>query len=322
LSRNADFTRRSSNNQRRSESIHPNAGFFCLFRPVWASGGVRVTPVAYWEMFGAFEPGGRRPFTGDAVVFSSIEQGSASSPASSGLCVRFVGRGREDYRVNGKACRVDAGQIMISPQDSGAEIEIRRDECAGTVGLCALIRNPFDDLAWDFGPLVTSASASALGATMERSAKTLWTSARPKQEVASELVATLRSELPSIARSMLEQVASMEAAKPVTRFEMVRRAHLAQAYLHAVTGRAVELAEVATAIGYSPFQLLRAFQHCFGDTPAGYHRKLRLNLALDEAARRGVPVGVVCDEFGFAGASSFSHVYRRAFGHAPTRRAA
>lgn len=281
-----------------------------------------MTPVAYWEMFGGFEAGGRKPFSGDAVVFSSIEQGSASSAAASGLCVRFVGRGRESYRVNGKACRVEPGQIMISPQDAGAEIEIRRDDRAGTVGLCALIRNPFEDLAWGFGPLVTSASASSLGPTMERSAKALWSAARPKQEVASELVARLRSELPLIARSMLAQAASMEAAKPATRFEMVRRAHLAQAYLHAVPGRAVELAEVATAVGYSPFQLLRAFQHCFGDTPAAYHRKLRLNLALDEAARRSVPVGTVCDEFGFAGASSFSHAYRRAFGHAPTRRAA
>jgi AraC family transcriptional regulator len=98
---------------------------------------------------------------------------------------------------------------------------------------------------------------------------------------------------------------------------MVRRAHLAQAYLHSVIERAVDLAEVAAAVGYSQFQLLRAFQHCFGERPASYHRKLRLNLALDEARRRRVPLGSVCDEFGFAGASSFSHAYRRAFGHAP-----
>jgi len=30
-----------------------------------------------------------------------------------------------------------------------------------------------------------------------------------------------------------------------------------------------------------------------------------------------VPISAVVDEFGFACASSFSHAYRRAFGHAP-----
>jgi AraC-like DNA-binding protein len=164
---------------------------------------------------------------------------------------------------------------------------------------------------------VLGAGCSSIGGLMKDSAKLLWSSARPKQEVASQLVAKLRTELPVIARTMLAQAASMEAAKPSTRFEMVRRAHLAQAYLHAVTHRSLDLAEVASAVGYSQFKLLRAFQHCFGETPATYHRKLRLDLALAETRRRGVPIGAVCDEFGFGCASSFSHAYRRAFGRAP-----
>ena len=77
------------------------------------------------------------------------------------------------------------------------------------------------------------------------------------------------------------------------------------------------LGELAAAVGASPFRLLTAFQKCFGDTPASYHRKLRLTLALDEAKRRGQPISTIADEFGFAGASSFSHAYRRSFGHSP-----
>jgi AraC-like DNA-binding protein len=281
-----------------------------------------VTPpqqstVAYWELFGSLERSQLRPAGDDAVVLSNIEHGLETSPAAKGLTVRYVARGCENYRIGGRGYGLKAGQIMIAPHESGADCEVKNVEREGTLGVCTLLRGATNDLDWVYGPLVVGAGCSSIGALMQDSARSLWTSARPKQEVASKLVARLRSELPAIARAMLAQAASMDAAKLSTRFEMVRRAHLAQAYLHSVIERAVDLAEVAAAVGYSQFQLLRAFQHCFGERPASYHRKLRLNLALDEARRRRVPLGSVCDEFGFAGASSFSHAYRRAFGHAP-----
>jgi len=277
----------------------------------------RTGEVTYTELFGRIEPTGRKPISGDAVILSSLEQTAACSPPVNGLCIRYVGRGRENYRIGGRGCRLDTEQLMISPQQQGAEFEVRRDERSGTVGLCVLIHDALDEIPWEFGPLVASAAASSLGDTMRRSTKALWNGARPKQELATQLVGALRTELPLVARKILAQTASADAAKPATRFEMVRVAHLAQAYLHGIISRAVDLPELAGEVGKSPFQLLRAFQHCFAETPASYHRKLRLNLALAEARRRGVSIGAVCDEFGFSGASSFSHAYRRAFGQAP-----
>lgn len=273
--------------------------------------------VAYWELHGGLERFGPRPPGHDVVVLSNIEQGQETSPAANGLSIRYVGRGRENYGIAGRWYGLEAGQIMIAPHEGGADCEVRNVERDGTLGVCTLLRGATDDLDWVYGPLVLGAGCSSIGGLMKDSAKSLWSSARPKQEVASQLVAKLRTELPVIARTMLAQAASMEAAKPSTRFEMVRRAHLAQAYLHAVTHRSLDLAEVASAVGYSQFKLLRAFRHCFGETPATYHRKLRLDLALAETRRRGVPIGAVCDEFGFGCASSFSHAYRRAFGRAP-----
>jgi transcriptional regulator GlxA family with amidase domain len=152
---------------------------------------------------------------------------------------------------------------------------------------------------------------------MDKSAMALWTAQRSKIEVARSLIQGLRAELPEITQRVHRQAAAVDGARPATRFEMVRRATLAQAYLQATTDRSVDLAEVAAAVGVSQFRLLVAFRQCFGETPASYHRKLRLRLVVEEARRRGMPISAVADQFGFAGASNFSHAYRRAFGQAP-----
>lgn len=284
--------------------------------------------VAYRELYGRLEPGAggaadaSAVLASDAVVFSNIERGSASSAPVRGLSIRYVARGCENYRIAGRGYRIEEGQVMIAPHEQGAECEIRNAGGAGTLGLCTLVRGATDELQWVFGPLVLASGCSPLGPMLHEAAKALHSPSRAKNEVARHLVAGLRSKLPNVAHTFLAQAASVEGTKASTRFEMVRRANLAQAYLHSTIDRAIDLDELAAAVGASPFRLLTSFQKCFGETPASYHRKLRLTLALEEARRRGQPISAIADEFGFAGASSFSHAYRRAFGQAPVWRKA
>jgi len=273
--------------------------------------------ITYREMHGLIEPRiGGGTVEGDVLVLSNIERGAAVSPAGAGLCIRYVATGQEDYRMGERSYRLDPGQVMIGRRDVATEVEIRKSWTGGTFGLCALLASANDDLPWVFGPLVASADCTILGGLMKNCAAAL---RRPygRAELAQQLVESLRAALPAVAESVIKQTAAVDAAKPSTRFEMVRRATLAQAYLHSVQGRAVDLDELGRAVGMSPFHLLRAFQHCFGETPSSYHRKLRLELALEEARRRGVAIAHVADDYGFAGVSSFSHAYRRAFGRSP-----
>ena len=209
---------------------------------------------------------------------------------------------------------------MIASHALGAEAEAPKSESAGTLGLCTLIHLTPDEMAWAQVPLVMSAASAKVGSLLHRNALGLWKAASGKADTAQRLIAELRAELPEIGRTVVGQAAAVAAAKPSTRYEMVRRAYLAQAYLHSTTNRAVSLDEVSRVIGTSPFRLLAAFQQCFDESPAAYHRRLRLKLAAEEARRRKVPIATVADEFGFAGGSSFSHAYRRAFGYSPVRR--
>lgn len=277
---------------------------------------VQRPQVAYWEIHGRLEFKEPRPAGSDVVVLSNIQEGAECSPGAQGISVRYVARGCENYRIAGRSARVEEGHIMIAPHQFGAEAEARRTDRSGTLGLCTLMRMDADELAWAQGPLVMSANSSEVGALLHNNALALWKAPAGKTEIASRLIATLRNEMPAIRARILQQAAAVDGAKAATRFAMVRRAYLAQAYLHSTTNRAVDLKELSTSIGTSSFRLLTAFQDCFGETPAAYHRKLRLNLAVDEARRRRVPIATIADEFGFAGGSSFSHAYRRAFGHA------
>lgn len=253
----------------------------------------------------------------ELVVLSNIERGGLMSAPMAGLCVRLVGRGRESYRIGERAFHLGESQIMIASQDDGAEIEIPRLDRDGTVGLCVYLAPEPDETPWLSGPLIAGSACSPVGLMMESYAKLLGKPAGDKRVAAASLAGALRSAMPGVTSSVLQQAASMDAAKPSTRFEMVRRATLAQAYLHSVRDRPVALEELAKAVGTSPFQLLRSFQRCFGDTPASYHRRLRLTLAMDEAARKDVSITTVAANFGFADVSSFSHAYRRVFGRPP-----
>lgn len=277
----------------------------------------RESDVAYWELHGRLEKAEPRPAGRDVVVLSNIEQGAETSSGAPGLTIRYVARGCENYRIEGRGYRLEAGQIMIAPHETGAECEIRKTEGSGTLGICTLLRDATDQLDWIYGPLIVSADCIPLGTMMHEGARALWTAPNAKRELARSLISGLRSEMPSVAQSVLKQAAAVDGAKPRTRFEMMRRAYLAQAYLHATLDHAVDLKELAGVAGISPFRLLAAFQQCFGETPASYHRKLRLNRVIAEASRRGMPISAVSEEFGFAGVSSFSHAYRRAFGRAP-----
>lgn len=275
--------------------------------------------VTYAEIHGRLEHATKRRSGNDIVVLSNINEGSEFSPGAQALSVRYVTRGRECYTIGGRGYRLEPGQVMIASHVEGAAADVQQSDRRGALGLCTLVHLSTDDLQWLRSPLIMSAECTPLGNLMRKAVDTLWAPRPDKSAIATQLIGALRTELPNVAGRVLAQTTAADGAKPSTRFEMVRRATLAQAYLHATTDRSVELNELAKAVAVSPFHLLAGFQQCFGETPSAYHRKLRLKLAMEKAECCNIPLSIVADEFGFAGVSSFSHAYKRAFGHPPRR---
>ncbi|MEO6224443.1 MAG: AraC family transcriptional regulator [Sphingomicrobium sp.] len=279
--------------------------------------------VVYGELLGELRPSrlAQSATPGAQVVLSSISHGASAGPRWSGLTLRFVGRGTEHYTIEGRHYRVDEHQLMIAPQMLGSEVEIRRNGGFNTLGLCIFLPDPGDGTAALVdGPIVLPVSCG-LGDTLKSALRRIHTPLRCDEEPA-RAARDARLQLGHTLGEIDRQLAVVPAVRRRTRFETVRRMNLARAYLHHVTSRTVSLDELAVAAAVSPFHLLRGFRDCFGETPAAYHRRLRLTLAREAAVNDGQTYAFVADRFGFAGGASFSHAYRRTFGTAPVRQLA
>jgi AraC-like DNA-binding protein len=78
------------------------------------------------------------------------------------------------------------------------------------------------------------------------------------------------------------------------------------------------LTKLARDIGLSPSRLIRLFTAVFGDTPHRYRTLARLSRAREHLAT-GAHVTDVCMEVGFSSLGSFSALFTRWTGTAPSR---
>ena len=74
---------------------------------------------------------------------------------------------------------------------------------------------------------------------------------------------------------------------------------------------------IAAAVELSPFHFIRRFEALFGDTPHQWRTRERLQRARGLLAR-GMPVTEVCLEVGFSSLGSFSALFARRVGLAPS----
>jgi AraC family transcriptional regulator len=117
---------------------------------------------------------------------------------------------------------------------------------------------------------------------------------------------------------MRRRAALMPANRPTTRTELFRRVRRGQEYLHASACFDSDLAEIARQACLSPYHFHRAFARAFGQTPLEYRNRLRLERARRMLESGGMTVTEICGAVGFESAASFSALFRRVFGVAPS----
>lgn len=270
----------------------------------------------------AFGPTGAPvPAQSGRVVLSNFSRGNSESSTQSAAGLKYVASGVEIYRYGRKTYPVPAGHFLYVPEMESGDVEIGRSEASSTLGLCVYLPAPAGskparhlDL-----PMIFSASCSQLGRLLSDGAKHMISSSPQRPLIAARLLQRAASQFESLMEETAGILEGLEALKAATRLETLRRLNVARGYLHSVTDRPVELAELAKIAGISRFQLLRNFRDAFGAPPGAYHRSLRLKLAKREIDSKLLSCSEAAHRFGFADCSSFSHSYRRAFGEAPIR---
>jgi AraC-like DNA-binding protein len=96
---------------------------------------------------------------------------------------------------------------------------------------------------------------------------------------------------------------------------------LAKEYIHQRVGSPLRLDDLAAAVGFSKFHLLRTFKAATGLTPWRYQVQLRLSVARD-MLREGAPASQVAVICGFFDQSHFTRLFRASFGITPAAYAA
>jgi AraC-like DNA-binding protein len=130
----------------------------------------------------------------------------------------------------------------------------------------------------------------------------------------------LASDLAMLNRDLRRRVRLMPARRAATREELFRRVRRGQEFLHANAAEALSLDDLAREACLSPYHLHRAFTRAFGKTPHEYRTALRLARARRLLESSRLTVSEVCAAVGFESLPSFSTLFHRTFGYAPSKR--
>ncbi len=91
------------------------------------------------------------------------------------------------------------------------------------------------------------------------------------------------------------------------------------AQMEAINSPTLGLADLASSVGLSPFQLNRRLKRALGDTLGNYQRRLRLNLAAALLTRSDQNILDIALQTGYGSQAAFNHAFVRQFGVPPRK---
>ncbi len=92
----------------------------------------------------------------------------------------------------------------------------------------------------------------------------------------------------------------------------------ARAFMDAYFDQPLDLAQIAAHANYSPYHFIRAFRKTFYEMPHQYLIRKRLEKAKELLATTNLPVTEICFAVGFESLGSFSALFQKRVGWAPT----
>jgi AraC family transcriptional regulator len=248
------------------------------------------------------------------VVLSSLGRGETIMTGRA-LSLKLCLEGEELYHVDGRTYRLSPGRLLLVDRGEAYEATLR----APSRGLCIYLPSAS----------TTPAQAQLLGRTAIRSLMSTQTgvdlanaAARAHRHPedwethAPALAAAAAAVLQGAREDASAHIQQLNLKRAVTRREILNRLEMARAHLHAITSRNVPLSELADVAGLSSFHLSRYFSAVFGAPPVSYHRKLRMQLAMNMLKSGNHSATEVSLLLGFSDLSAFSHAFKKEF-HVP-----
>jgi AraC-like DNA-binding protein len=250
------------------------------------------------------------------IVLSELPRGD--SPVVCPMrCVNFVLDGIEQYEINGRVVTVRAGEFILVEAGTTARVKLPLHQV--TRGICVYLPDPpGENSASPLGDVFKLTNADGdLSRRLRRVTTDLAENPKQGPEIAEGVVQETARGLEQLTAQLAPKLLRIEAARPVTRRDLLQKMEVARSHLHAHPDRTITIAELARVTAMSPFHLARTFRAVFQAAPADYHRRLRIELAELEVQRQDLPLGEIALRYGFSEASSFSRAYRKIHGCSP-----
>lgn len=266
----------------------------------------------------------------NAIRYSQFRSVEQEIPFT-GVGVKFVASGEEQYIANGRKYVVREGEYLIGNDFTSAVVKI--NHATPVQGICIDISSgiiaevaDYHDLSMvDVKEFLLSNqflvnryhfSNTQVGSMLQHIRNNIKTGFIHADVQRQELFYNLAEALISDQRFVFHHLRKMDFRKPCTNEDVFRVLLQVRLFLEEHVTERVSLDDLALKAGISKYHLIRSFKKTFGVSPYRYQLRKRLELAwLD--LNNGSCISDVAFRCGYPDVSSFTKAFRLLFGQTP-----
>ncbi len=267
------------------------------------------------------ELGSRRTGTAAGDVILSELGPSDYLVSCRAACVNIVLSGEERYEIAGRTHLVKAGEFLFLSSRARARVIVSgrnpvRALCVYLPTACADAGDRYlgSQESEEREPdrcLVLNAAGSPFGRALRRSARLILEDPLSGPIMAGRIASHVKRQLPAFEGTLKAKLERISATKPSTRAHLLERLERARTFLHDNNESSVSLATLSRVAGVSEFHLSRLFTALYGESPARYHRALRLRKIAAMVAGGSCTLERAAEVYGYSDSASLSRALRR-----------
>lgn len=258
----------------------------------------------------------------------------AEFPAAIGLLVAVGGVCR--YNVNGTRYAVEAGQVLFV--NRGSPLQVKAHEMGVRPALLffhsrlpdlvqfslsfggeILLEKPFDSLPFDFSYLERMHADPALQQSVLSLIELGSSCSSFGSLQADSLIRDLFESLLIRNQEAYKHSQNIQAVKASTRLEIFKRIAAAKDWMEANYAEDIDLESIASFAAMNSQHFLRMFKQVYSVTPHQYLIDIKLKRAKGLIETTNLTLNEVCQAIGFESPFSFSILFKKRFGAAPSQ---
>lgn len=270
------------------------------------------------------------------IVYSQLGEGIYPT-SNSGISVKFVLQGSENYRIGNKTYPLIPGKYLVvnAGKDLDCVIESKKDADGVCIFLSPhMVQDVYNVLCNGENSIlkdtdengkntielhenIFSFQSYRLGNILENIAGNLVLN-RKNSTIQEDLFYRLTEQLILSQQEITRQIYKIKTVKNSTRQELFRRLFVAKEMIDDCPGDKLDIPAISKQAALSEYHFIRTFSQVYGISPYKYHVKTRLNKALQLLSENKISVTDAACQSGFSDIFSFSKAFKKEFGLNPS----